>query len=375
VTRKQPFLLAGIVGGLLLLYTLSTFQANPRGVAWDFHLYYMAGKLPAERLYQLSEQEAAERRIWEESLEQFRSFNFSPFLKPAYYRVALVPLAALPFWAAFGIWVALQLAAFVVALVVLARRYGFDPAYLILLPICPYFVRAMGWGQDTGIVFLLVVLAAEMMSRRRDGLAGATLALGLVKWNVMLLLPFVFLLHRRWKALGVFCAVGAAEVVLSVWITGFSGVSDYLTALHHPVADYLGSQMASLRGILLAAGVPNPLIVGIILAATLAALPLLRRLPLDQAFAMGVALSVFLSYHTMIYDLLFLLVPMLVFGTHRGLAWATPLTVLLLSPVPQYVGRATGDWVVGLAAAAFLVAVLAGLLKKTWMTAPGGASA
>jgi len=373
--RNEPLLAPAIVGCLLLAYTMFTFVAQPAGIAWDFHLYYTAGQLPASQLYQLDEQEKAEQRLWEQHLQQFREFNFSPFLKPAYYRLVLAPLASLPFWSAYGTWVLLQLAAFVFATALLARRYGFNPAYFILLPICPYFVRAMGWGQDTGIVFLLLVLGLDLLLRRRDGLAGATLALGLVKWNVMLFLPVVLLLHKRWKALAAFSAVAATEVGLSLWIAGFGGVSDYLAALRHPVADFLGPEMPSLRGILLAAGFPDGLIIAAIAASGGALLPLLRRLPFDRAFAIGVALSAFLSYHTMIYDLLFLFVAVLVFRLHHGSAWVASLTVLLLSPIPQYLGRLAGPWIVGASAALFLLALLASLPKNAWTAAPDGASA
>lgn len=163
--------------------------ADPRGHGWDFHQFYAVGTLPAADTYNVEEQRQAEERIWREHRPLVEEFNYSPYLKPAYYRLIWAPLAKLPFWTAYRLWVAFQVLAFLVAMWILARRYQLDSAIVLLLPMCPYLMLSFTWGQDTGLIFLLIVLALELGLRKREGWAGAVLALGLFKWNTILLLP------------------------------------------------------------------------------------------------------------------------------------------------------------------------------------------
>ncbi len=328
-----------ITGLLILLVLCVSILKMPAALAWDFHLFYAAGKVPASLLYNEQAQENAQRQIWEANLRGLREFNFSPFLKPAYYRILLVPLSRLPFWRAYAAWGIVQWLAFVVAIILLSRRYGYQAVWYIPLPLCPYVVISISWGQDTPVVFLLLVLTLELLLRRRDGSAGALLALGLVKWNILMFLPLLFLVQKKWKALAAFSAIAAAEVAISIWITGAAGIRDYRAMLGGDYADFLAVGMPSLRGLLLLAHIPNAVVLALIPLAGGAVLRMLWKLEMEKAFAMATAASVFLAYHTMIYDLLFLILPILVFQRELRAGWKAAVTVLFLSPIPNLAGK------------------------------------
>jgi len=339
---KVPWWPCAVTALLVGLVTLLAASKTPAFLSWDFHLFYAAGQLPSSELYDEREQMAAQYSIWQANLKTFREFNFSAFLKPAYYRLLLAPLARLPFWKAYAVWALVQLAAFASGLYLLARRYGYHAVWYIPLPLCPYLVITIGWGQDTGLVFLLMAAVLEFLLREKDEWAGAVLALGLIKWNTLLFLPLLLLVLKKWRALAAFSAIAAAEVCVSVWITGWRGAADYASMLSGPYADYLAVGMPSLRGLLLIAGIPNQIAAAALVIALTLAVQFLRTQDLQTQFALGVGISVVLAYHTMIYDLLLLLIPVIVLQNRLVEFWKRATIVLFLSPVPNLADRAAG---------------------------------
>lgn len=349
-----------LIGLALVLIWVLAMIKKPATLAWDFSLFYAAGSIETTRLYDLGSQYEAEHRLWEENLKGNRDFNFSPFLRPAYYRALLRPLAKLAFWQAFAVWTLIQVSALVTSLAVLARRYGFDPVWYILLPLCPYVIAAINWGQDAAVALLLLVLTFELLVRRWDSLAGAVLALVLIKWNIVLLLPLFLLAQKKWKAIATFLLVAAVEVLASVWLAGPEGAKNYFWMLRGNYADYLASEMPSLRGLLLLLKFPNSPVLLVVAAAVVMLLWTSRRLEIPAAFAVGVAASVFLTYHTMLYDLLFFFLPILVFQQQLQSGWKAGATVLFISPIPNLIGK----FMLAATAALFFAAILKAALEQ-----------
>jgi hypothetical protein len=225
---------------------------------------------------------------------------------------------------------------------------------------CPYLWMALYWGQDTLLVLLLLVASLELAMRGRDGAAGVVLALALVKWNVLLLLPPSLLLLGRRRLFGSFVTVAFAEAGLSLLIVGPSGVADILVSLRDPVADFMGLKMPSLRGLLLNAGLPAALVAVAVVGSAVAFLAWVRRLDFAPAFALAVGASVYLSYHTMFYDVLLFLIPLMVLGPQLRAARFEGLVTLALSPFPFFLSNVYGGWPMafaGITLAGTLVAV------------------
>ncbi|MEZ5364419.1 MAG: glycosyltransferase family 87 protein [Bryobacterales bacterium] len=298
-----------------------------------------------------------EERLWREHRPMVEEFNFSPYLKPAYYRLVWVPLAKLEFWTAYRVWVALQVVAFLSAMTLLGKRYGLDSALVLLLPMCPYLLLSFTWGQDTGLLLLILALSLELSLRGRESWGGATLALGLFKWNTILLLPLLFLVQKRWRTLRGFAAVALVEVVLSVWITGIGGVRDYFALATSPETSYWSYLMPSVRGVALAVGAPASLSWALALGAIAVFLWRARGLDLEKSYAAGVSIGVFLAIHTMGYDLLLPVMAIVMLYDRLSVGWKAPLVVLYLSPMPYMAQKLTDFRFNGLAAALFALVV------------------
>ena len=369
---KSGWLYPSIGAGLLAVWIIMLFL-KPAALAWDFTLFYATGKIEGPELYNLQTQQDTQRRLWEAELSGHHEFHFSPFLRPAFYRIILAPLSHLPYWTAFAVWLTIQVAAMVLALTRLARRYGFDPTWYLLLPLCPYVTTTINWGQDTALVLLAIVLGFELLLDGNHAAGGALLALALVKWNLFALLPLFLLARGLYSALAGFALVAAAEAAISIAMIGTPGLHDYLSLLHSDYADYLAAGMPSLRGLLLLLHKPQPAVLATLAAALIGTIWITRRLPLPAAFSLAVSACVFLAYHTMIYDLLFLLLPILVLRQNLETGWRAAVTVLLLSPVPNLIGKLA----LAVTLLLFITAVLTAAKEKEnpWTprnSAPGG---
>lgn len=359
-TKLLQWVCPGI--GLILVGMWCQSVAGSPALAWDFPLFYAAGKIEASELYRLSRQEQEQQTVWAVERRGQQEFHFSPFLRPPHYRVLLEPLARLGFWPAFGLWTAAQVASLVAALWLLSRRYGFNPVWFVLLPLCPYLTTAVNWGQDTPLVLLVLVLTLELLVTGRDLAAGGVLALALVKWNLVALVPVLLLAHRRWRFLAGFLAVAGLEAAFGVSLIGWAGLQDYMAALRGDYADYLSPGMPSARGLLLLAGAPSSAAVVTAAAGIVMTAWALRRLKFPLAFSAAVSASVILTYHTMVYDLLFLILPLFTFRHVLDTGWRAAVTVFWLSPIPVL----AGGFLPGAAAILFVAtAVEAGLRYPT----------
>lgn len=365
LTRSRMTQRYSLIGGLLtLLFGLVIYGSDVRGYAWDFHQFYAIGSLEASQTYDVNAQMEMEERLWRENRPWVPEFNYSPYLKPAYYRLVWVPLARLPFWTAFIVWVAIQTIAFAAALVLLGRRYKLDSALFVLLPMCPYLMLTLFWGQDTCLLFFLIVLSLELGLRKREGWAGAVLALGLFKWNTILMIPAAMLFQKRWKTTAAFSAVALVEVATSVWITGIDGTRDYLALARHPASQFWSANMPSLRGILLTLGASHVVTIALMLAVVAAFLWKCRTLDLETTYAAGASIGVFLAFHTMRYDLLLSLITIVILYRPMTKGWKAAVTVLFLSPAPYFAYKAFDVLSVRAAFVALLVVVVLTVREK-----------
>ena len=366
--KSQTGWTAAIIAAVLILaFQLVMFAGSIKAFAWDFHMFYAAGAVGEEQLYDLEAQRAVEEEVWREE-RSFTDFSFSPFFRPAYYRLVLVPLAELEFWTAFKVWSGFQALCFIGAFWLLGRSFHFSPAHLIVLALCRNVLLVLVWGQDTA--FVLLCLAATLVLGRKghDAWAGVFLALALVKWNVIVLIPVTLLLIGRWRLFGWFAAAATVEVAISLWIMGLTGLQDLMTALQHPSADYLKLAMPSLRSLLLNLGMPDPLVAALVIAGVGLVLWYARRLPFEQAVSLAAAGGVFLSYHSMGYDVLLLFLPLFVFQMDRFTGWIPLAAVFVLSPFPTTLAGHVGGWIVA-AAATFFMAALAETLRRKSLSA------
>jgi len=91
----------------------------------------------------------------------------------------------------------------------------------------PPVAETLTLGQDSTMLLLVLCLALRDFKLGREGRAGAILALGLFRYQ-LLVVPLMFLvIKRRWLALRWFFVVALGLVVISLLLVGWQGCLDY----------------------------------------------------------------------------------------------------------------------------------------------------
>jgi len=177
---------------------------HPR--ALDFTVFWAAARAPLGAIY-----DAAELT----RLQATGLGGLMPFAYPPTFLAVVAPLRLLPFWPAYLAWVGLGSLAYFAAA---ARLYSRQS--LVLVTISPAFVMTAVAGQSSLLVAALV-LGGFSLLRPRPAVAGALFAAAaLIKPQTVVLLPFVLLAAREWRALGACLAVGVIAGLASVLALG-----------------------------------------------------------------------------------------------------------------------------------------------------------
>jgi hypothetical protein len=266
-----------------------------------------------------------------------------------------VPLASLSNAAAYFLWLALNLCFLGTSLWLLlpsleSRWRCLLLSLLLAIAFYPAGV-ALLHGQDSFLTLLIYALTFAFLRRGKDWQAGAILALGLYK--PQLILPFAllaFVVERRWRAVAGFSVTGVVVALLSIAATGWSGALRFV-----PFTSYLqvatpwffnARLMANLRGILESQLSRTPSSLALTAIASIALLAVVavyqrRLLRLEVRFAVQICATLLVSYHLYPYDLTLLLIPLLLAvdgfysTTHRN-RWLIALPVIALLAVPLH---------------------------------------
>lgn len=261
-----------------------------------------------------------------------------PFIRPAYQALLFAPFSLLPFHAAYVAFLLLNLA-LLYGCYRLLRPHLADlqhlwpplPAAIFLfLPI----TAALMQGQDSVLLLVLVAGAWVSLTRGQESRAGALLALGLFKFQLVLPLALLFLLWRRWRFCGAFAAVATLLAAVSVAITGTGSALAYAGSL---------LQMGASRG--LASGLPLPvtymanlhgavwgmlgmlggsaLVTPVTLALSLIVLVAAawRRPAAADALLLAIPVSSLVSYYLFIHDMSLLLLPIAFVASRTVADW------------------------------------------------------
>lgn len=267
---------------------------------------------------------------------------------PPFFVTAFLPLALLPYGAAFIGWLAINCALLMSALYMLERYAGLERkkalAFRWLALTCLPVFMALGDGQSSA--YLLVLLTGCLLALRsqRLVLAGMALAAASIKPGYILPILLVFVIQQRWRVLASYAVSGAVLLVAPLPIFGLSIYRSFLQLLiqisgwqgrsfHHPLwyhhvpvapGIYAAQWNHSLAGFaeLLLAGRMSTIVYG---AASLGVLLLLamctvRATNPDIPFGIAVVAGVLVSPHTLAYDLTLLLIPVAMALRYRSAA-------------------------------------------------------
>jgi len=258
-SRALLLLYAALAVGYLGLWVFSMDE----GLLWrsDFTAFYSGWAIArdgqTDRLYDFDLQRSYQEQI----LGGHRMADgLLPYVNPPHATLVFLPLARLPFVAAYRVWTAVELGMLLAALWLLSDlARGWEPrerllllaAFLAFPPLLAALVRQ---------TFSLFGLVALLLLRRglrsgRPGLAGAALALGSLKPQLVLLPGLALLAARRWRAFAAAALLCGGLAALATAALGWRCWPDFLQALQR-LSGYFGvygvapGTMYNLRGTL-----------------------------------------------------------------------------------------------------------------------------
>jgi hypothetical protein len=234
--------------------------------------------------------------------------SFMPWTYPPQFDLLLAPLGFLPGWAAYFIFMAATLSAYLVVL----RAAAANHLAHVLVIAFPAIAINFACGQNgflTGALIGMVCLNAK----RRQVLAGLALGAMVIKPHLAIAVGVYMLLTRRWTAIGtaaivvvassLVCTLAFGPQVWTAWLGAIKESAGYLEQGRYPLF-----RMISVYASLHKAGLPPAVAFwGQVMVAGLALLAVglaARRGP-SPRFALGVAAiaSVMISPYAYDYDL------------------------------------------------------------------------
>jgi hypothetical protein len=272
----------------------------------------------------------------------------------------VAPLALLPGSVGYVVWSLLMLACLIAASQLLAgagrsRRIRAAVVVLALLPAMATVI----FGQATALVILALALCWVLARQGREALAGAVLAMAVVKPHLVLLVPFTLLATGRWRVFAGWTAAIVVLAVASIVSLGVDGTQQYLNVLTHFDSGQRGSY--SLAGVL-GPGILSLAARGLAVVVAFAIAYLGRDRGVTPAIAAGVAASLLVSGYLNAFDLAIYAAVILML-VREGAGWRLPLAVSAILWLALNVAITSGGLIVALEVA-FLLALLQPLLPN-----------
>ena len=320
---RYGILLGATIGAAVWIAWLVSFATGPglhdragNVKGGDFVLFYAAGKIVAahqtDHLYDPDLQEQIEHGLTGERSGRHGLIN------PPFFALPFVPLAALPYLAAFALWSALGIA-LLMGTLRLVGRLDAAPWVLAFVPVW----AAISYGQNSLLSLFILAAVYVLLRHGHDRIAGAVLGCLLYKPQLVVLLAALLLLDRRWRALA---GLGATAVLLAAVALALSvpATLAYL-ALGRSFATMLGergfptAKMHSLYSffvLLLPGHLSAAAALALVSSLAVLALVRLRQPPyaadtLDRWYATAIWGTVLVSPHVPLYDLSLLVLPAL----------------------------------------------------------------
>jgi len=314
----------------------------------DFKLFYIGGSLAGSRsLYDENRVLDAQREVFGES-----NRKLMPVRLPFYYAL-LSPLARLPYKLALLLWASGN----ILAIVLFVRLYPIRTKSYLALACCWSLplLFSVAIGQDIGLILFLLSATLCVLQAGRRLLAGLILSLCLIKFNLVLLLPMLFLGRREWRLASGFFAGG-----LLLFTVSFAGMGNWLPAyvslILNPVVSPGSFLMPNLHT--LAASMPGKVLVEVLLSLTViaAAWCTIRRARFDVALAATLLGSVLLTRHVYVQDCAILIGSLVTLMQSYASPVVRTCSIVLLLPIPYLLIFIQGG---AITAALFLMLLIA----------------
>jgi hypothetical protein len=252
-------------------------------------------------------------------------------LHPPFEALIFVPLARLPYTAAFLVWFGcnlLMLCAVPIALWNKVQRlHGIFSIIALLFGTFFPVVVSLVQGQDSILLLLILTLAYVSMDRGREFRSGVLLGLGMFKFLIILPIVAALAASRNWRILAGFGSACLALILVSFaligpgaslgyvpWILRYSGEGAMAPSTNAAV-------MPNLRGLLAAIvgdSIPSTWLTVVVAAVSLGVIVIVLRFATrfrDSTWSIRMSLLVTLgslvSYHFYVHNAVILLLPLM----------------------------------------------------------------
>lgn len=250
--------------------------------------------------------------------------------RPPFYSVLLMPLAALPYRAAYAVFEVLNIFCLCAAVWLFARR---SVEIAVLASVSVPILLGIMQGQDTGFFTLGYAAFYTLLERARGFLAGLSLSICLIKLHLFPLTAIALLLRREWGALK--GAALAVTVLIAASFAAFGGSwpSMYWAALS-PALDLNPKIMPNLHGLATLMGWGR-MTEAVLMAAVLAAFVVAAvRAERPLLYALALVGGLLLSFHAYPQDATLLLLALGILDTTAPVVWFQQLLRVSLTPLP-----------------------------------------
>lgn len=249
-------------------------------------------------------------------------------MEPPFTVLMFVPLALLPFLAAYFAFAALNLLLVGVAIWLMwpylpemRTRMKAAPA-LLFLTFLPLGL-SLAQGQLSAMLLALYCGAFVALKKQREVLAGLLIALATMKFQMALPIALLFLLWRRWRFVWGFAAGAAVLALLSVAVLGFGHAGVYVHAMS-TAGGVLPSASDQIRFGVYPRNMPNLYGLfyvlsggarwGVALAAAASVALIMWAARHKPSLPLALMVAMLVSYHLYSHDLALLLLPLSLLG-------------------------------------------------------------
>lgn len=215
---------------------------RPALIGIDFHTYAAAATVGLESGWAHVYDQGIVAEAQQDLVPWMRT---QPYLSPPPVAWLVAPLQALPYSAAFDVWIAFLLVTFIAALAWSTTYAGFARFAAVGVALVPWWVaQALMVGQVVPLVAVSVVVAWKLLRDDRDIAAGLVLGLVLLKPNTAILAPIALLVAGRVRAFAAWLVPAVVIFAISLATLGPHGFSAYLAGLTNlpPGANHLTLQ-------------------------------------------------------------------------------------------------------------------------------------
>jgi hypothetical protein len=266
-----------------------------------------------------------------------------PSNRPAFYYVAIAPLSLLPYDAAWGCWVAVQMLSLGGCWLWGLRRFGNRGVLMSFL--YPPAVLGIAHGQDAIFMLAIVLASYSLAVKKRSFASGVVLGLALIKPHLVAIWPLALIVQRRWRMLAGFAVSGTAALAAFVATTGPQGLLSWMTLLRNrsiEAQNPAAYRQINAEALSSAAGLGTVGTYVLSAALVVAVLVLLWKAELWRLFALAITTGVFIAPHALVYDYAAALLPLWLAAHQSASQWtrsaafglATPIVFTLIGAPP-----------------------------------------